>query len=519
MRQTDSLVGRRWGRRPIVPVLRLRSEADAPAVSSTVAAQPTSLLLLVPGSGLLLLGVIYLWLASLPEHYRMPKMQPVHMGHWTTVSLGFTLALICSFGCYYAAWRIAGQLAPTRRRLMLVFGVAAVVSIVLAFTYPLLSDDMFYGIAGGRTFGCYGQNPFAVPPARFTQDPFFPYTGWRDLTMPYGPLWVLISGFVAKVSDRGLLATVLAFKALNVGLFLLTTGLLARLLARRTPRTALAGLVLWAWNPLVLVEIASSAHNDIVMITLIVVACSFAAARRPTPTLLALALAVAAKYVAVLLVPFFLIHFFRRYPTWRAGLRALVPGTLASAGALLALYVPFWVGMQTFGPVGESRHYYGSVVAAARHLLPREDTVLRDTLLRGGALLLYASCYVWLLRRTGRKLTDLFAASHAALLLILMLWPFFMPWYTLWLVPIAALTGRPRLARQIIVITGAALATYLFQFTLRQAYPQPAGFWSTLSAALVFGSLLLFVLAPQARNALRRVRSCVTPSARPVLGT
>ncbi len=79
-----------------------------------------------------------------------------------------------------------------------------------------------------------------------------------------------------------------------------------------------------------------------------------------------------------------------------------------------------------------------------------------------------------------------------------------MPWYTVWLVPLAALTGKRRLARQTIVLTGAALATYLCQFTLRPAVRQPVEFWSTLSAALVFGSLLVVALAPAARMAVRR---------------
>ena len=92
-------------------------------------------------------------------------------------------------------------------------------------------------------------------------------------------------------------------------------------------------------------------------------------------------------------------------------------------------------------------------------------------------------------------------------------------WYTIWLVPIAALTGRPRLARQTIVVTCAALATYLFQFTLRQAFRQPTEFWSTLSAALVFGSLLLVTLAPLARNALRRLLRRLPSARRAALGT
>lgn len=487
-------------------------------VARVQAASPSPFWLLVPGSGLLAIGSAYLWRASLPQYIRTPKLTPGNFGGWATVTLGFAVAVVCAFACYYAAWRIAQQLPTTARGIAIVIGVSALLSGVLAFTYPLLSDDMFYGIVGGRTFGCYGQNPFSVPPARFTKDPFLPYAGWKDLTMPYGPLWVLISGTVARISDRGLLTTVLAFKALNVGVFLLTTGILARLLVKRLPRTALAGLILWAWNPLVLVEVASSAHNDIVMVGLVVAACACIASRRVTLALAALALAVAAKYVALILAPFFALYVLRREGHLRAGIRALLPGCVAAVATLLALYIPFWVGFRTFGPVGEAQHAYGSLVAAARYLLPNDNHVLRDIALRGGALACYALCYGWLLYRGGKRVRDLFATSHTALLLLLLFWPFFMPWYTIWLVPIAAITGQRRLARQIIVITGAALATYLFQFTLRPAFRASTDFWSAVSAALVFGSLLLITLAPFIRAALRRMRHRRTTATRPALG-
>ncbi len=517
MQHVQAGLGRRWGRRRLFRLARWPGHHSNPAAAPQATA-PTALLLLLPGSGLLLVGLVYLWVAGLMDYYRVPKMQLGQLGHWTKVSLGFTLATIGAFGCYYVAWRIAKRLVPARHRFALVGGVAAVLSSILAFTYPLLSDDLFYGIASARTFGCYAQNPFALAPARFPRDPFLPYAGWKDLTMPYGPLWVLISGTVARLSDHGLLATVLAFKALNVAMFLLVTALLARLLVQISPRTALAGLVLWAWNPLVLVEVASSAHNDIVMVALIVLACSFAASRRVTLALLALALAIAVKYVAILLAPFFALYFLRRHDTWRAGLRSLVPGTIAAAYVLVALYVPFWVGPRTLGPLGEAQHYYGSIAAAARYFLHYGNPALRDTALRVGALALYVCCYGWMLRRAGRTLVELFISAHSALLVCLLLWPFFMPWYTVWLVPLAALTGKRRLARQTIVLTGAALATYLCQFTLRPAFRQPVEFWSTLSAALVFGSLLVVALAPAVRMAVRRALAWRARAVRPVLG-
>src|SRR5689334_6878733 len=152
------------------------------------------------GIGLLLVLTVYLAIAFLPVYLPKPHMHLGRLGHWTVVTSGFALGVMVAFGGYIAAWRAARRLRTTPGRLTFVFGVAALGSALLLPGYPLLSDDIFYSIFGGRIIAHYGQNPFLHPPAHFASDPFLSYAGWKELTMPYGPLWALLSGGVSKLA-------------------------------------------------------------------------------------------------------------------------------------------------------------------------------------------------------------------------------------------------------------------------------------------------------------------------------
>ncbi|HET8627954.1 MAG TPA: hypothetical protein VFL91_11070, partial [Thermomicrobiales bacterium] len=94
-----------------------------------------------------------------------------------------------------------------------------------------------------------------------------------------------------------------------------------------------------------------------------------------------------------------------------------------------------------------------------------------------------------LLRAAGRDAAGLLRACYAALLLTLAAWPFFMPWYAAWVVPLAAALGQAEEAYQVVAFGAAAAASYLCQYSLRQASPHSVWFWSAASALAVFGTL------------------------------
>lgn len=451
--------------------------------------------LLVSGAGLLLVNLAYLAVAYLPRYYTTPKLHLNKIGSWPVVGAGFALALLVGFGSYITAWRAAMRLRATPGRVVLVCTVAGLAGLLLLLSYPLLSDDLFYSIFSGRILAYYGQNPFVMSPADFQGDPLLRYSGWQRLTTPYGPLWSLISGGLSWLAGDNVLVNIVAFKAVLLAAFLIATGVIAVLLYRLHPARVLPGLVLWAWNPLILLDTAGNGHNSVIMVALILLGCGFAIYARPTLALVALTLAVTAQYAAIVVLPLVAIYLVREHRDWRAKVRALLPGAFAVSVVTLALFAPFWAGWRALGFLSESRFYYGSPLAVARIVMRHFDILAtsRDTLLRGGALLVYVMAYPWLLREASKGAAQLLRAAYAALLLVLCVWPFFMPWYVLWVVALAATLGVGGVPRQALVFSLMAAVSYLYQYSLRLITPRPVEFWSIASAITVFAPLLLLV--------------------------
>ncbi|HET7036315.1 MAG TPA: glycosyltransferase 87 family protein [Thermomicrobiaceae bacterium] len=466
-----------------------RGEGDAAAQRRGLAA------LALAGLGLILVAALDLAVADLPGHFRDPRLTLASLGSARAVTLGTLAALLIAFGCYVVAWLGVQRLRPTRGALALVLGVPTIAAALLTPSYPLLSRDFFYNVVSARTLGRYGQNPFRVPPGHFPADPFLPYADWHQLTMPYGPLWAQLTGALAWSSGDDLLATFLAFKLLALASFLGATAALLWLLAGLDRDRLLPGLVLWAWNPLVLVEAVGNAHNDILMLALLLAGLALTLRGRATTALITLALAVAVKQVALALLPLVLVYLARQQPTWRARLRALAPGLLAAAMLLAALYASLWAGFRqtALSFAGQTEFYRASPLALARMLL-LHVTPTPEPALRLAVAILAAGGYLWLLWRLGRRPDDLLSTGYSAFLLLILLWPVFAPWYVPWLVALAAAGPARRCAWQAIVLSATAAASYLGQYGPRQLLVHSPGFWSAAAALLVFVPLVLMLV-------------------------
>jgi hypothetical protein len=78
-----------------------------------------------------------------------------------------------------------------------------------------------------------------------------------------------LSGLIGRFAGDSLWANVLAYKGLAWMGYLLSTILVASILRRISPARALSGTILFAWNPLVLMEGVANLHNDMLMIALL----------------------------------------------------------------------------------------------------------------------------------------------------------------------------------------------------------------------------------------------------------
>src|SRR5262249_42588781 len=180
------------------------------------------------------------------------------------------LVYAVGFAAFLAALQASRGLSPRGRAAAL--GVAAAWRLLLVAAPPLLSDDVNRYVWEGR-IQRHGGNPYAWSdrpaaekwrPLREEPEPgVWAGINHKDYAAVYPPLWQLAAGAVVAVRD-----SVTAMKAFVVACELGTWALLSALLRRRglPPER----LLILAWSPLALVEIAGSGHNDALGILLLV---------------------------------------------------------------------------------------------------------------------------------------------------------------------------------------------------------------------------------------------------------
>jgi hypothetical protein len=198
----------------------------------------------------------------------------------------------------------------------------------------------------------------------------------------------------------------------------------------------------YAWNPLLAIEVAGSGHIDIVGVLLLLV--SFAALERRWRTVAALAfgLAVAVKFLPIVLLPLY----WRRVRVRDAALAAVVFGLL---------YVPFLTHpFLTHGriPIGS----LGTYVQSFRFNDPVFATLERmaaPQLVVGLTVLVGFLTAIWQRKNSRAWPADAFAWPMAASLLCA---PVVYPWYLLWLLPFM----RSASTVPIIIWTVSILPTY-----------------------------------------------------------
>jgi hypothetical protein len=196
-------------------------------------------------------------------------------------------------------------------------------------------------------------------------------------------------------------------------------------------------VLVYAWNPLLATEVAGSGHIDIVGTLLLLVSFAALGRRWRAIAALALGLAVAVKFLPIVLLPLY----------WkRVRLRDCV---LAACVAGL-LYVPFLNhGRIPFGSLGtfvRSFRFNDPVFATI-------ERVAAPELVAGLAVLVGFLTAIWLRGKSPELSPDEFAWPMAASLLCA---PVVYPWYLLWLLPFL----RTASTVPIIVWTVSIIPTY-----------------------------------------------------------
>ena len=285
------------------------------------------------------------------------------------------------------------------------------------FGIPLFEDDWFRYLWDGYRFAETG-TPYGWAPADSFSDPGVPIefqrildqVNYPDLSTIYGP----VSQYAFLLSYFLKAGSLVPLQLLFIGVDIL----LIRLLLCAAP----AGYVLlYAWCPLVIKEIAFTAHPDGMGACLLLAAVLLRRREYICGATACLALAVGTKILALLLVPFILA---------RTSLRAWL-----TFGALLALlYLPFLLqgssDTTSLAVFAQAWEFNSALYGILTQWLSDPDAKL----LLGSGLLALGSAY-WL--RYRRETPGEIPRGDWIYGLFLIAAPVINPWYVLWLLPFA----------------------------------------------------------------------------------
>jgi alpha-1,6-mannosyltransferase len=337
----------------------------------------------------------------------------------------FALLFVTMCGCYLAA---------LATRLDARLTVAAVVALHALFLLapPLLSSDVFGYIDWARLGALHGLDPYANGSLAAPHDPAFAYFRWRtEMPSPYGPAFTLLSYLTAPFGVAGAFwAMKAACAAASLGCVALVASCARRLGADPLRAAAFVGL-----NPLLLVWAVGGAHNDLLATVAATGAVWLVVAGRERAGGALLVLGSALKASAGVVLPYALIGARERR-------RALTGALAAAAVMLLAALAVF--GTHLTGFLDANRDQQQMV---ARTSVPNQLGVLLGSggitpAIRALTFAVLAAVLAWTLLRAWRG-ADWIASAGWATLALIACSAWLMPWYVVWLLPLAAL-GRDR---------------------------------------------------------------------------
>jgi hypothetical protein len=442
-------------------------------------------------------ALIYLLIFSLPypvsQHYNtIPPVDYAKLSNYSVLGfVSYLVGLAIAFVLYGWALRLilrhSGETSHAVIGLRFVLLTGALLAVVLLLSYPLGAIDVFVYAIYTRGWALYGLNPMATAPAQYpATDPWLKLAAeWIDAPSPYGPVWQVLALGAYYAGGGDFLLQVYALKVLAILAYLGCAILIYRILQQTRSDWALAGTLAFAWNPLVLIEVAQNAHNDIVMIFFMLAAAwALTAAHRKDSSLLYaglvcvfLALSILTKFITIVIVPFFLLALMSRGQRWPDRFARLIGyGLFIGVLVILGMW-PLWPGWDQWAVVQGAD-------AAGRSILALLILFLRDGLQLGtafdvarrGLWALYALIYVYALWRLGRIIwrstsnrsaaimQQTLASSFLALFwLLLLVMPIFHAWYLVWCLPLAVLLWpqrRPLYAVIVFSITALFIIPY-----------------------------------------------------------
>jgi hypothetical protein len=392
------------------------------------------------------------------------------------------LAIACLYLFIVARlYRLSKTVSFSKLWLLLPLSGAVVFGGILLFLPVFLSPDVlaYISVSQGHTTSYQYLLSYATP-----------YN-----SAPYGPLWLAPLSLFATISSQNPALLPVIFRVAGLVIHLVNTLLIWHMLGKLAPERRLAGTLLYAWNPLVLLELAGNGHIDMLVICLLLLAVALYLQQKGPRTeisaIILLGIAASLNMLVFLLVPPFLWFIERKERKLSSAAWGFCWRFVVLLAVVALFYLPVWQGSSTYLALISSfdmNHFQhsplGSLVIPLRWLyttltsgLPYPPSLLNpifaaDATILSTSIFLFILLYFRVLGRVRDTSFSLFPALDtlfACLSIVLVGFTLlaasdFWPWYMLWLPCFAALRRFDRLSICLLLLSCATLLYYPFLY-------------------------------------------------------
>jgi len=308
-----------------------------------------------------------------------------------------------------------------------VVGMASFFFLTSVFALPTVNTDIFNYILRGRVAAVYGANPYYTSADKFPNDPIYTYAGKNYTSEPGDkyPAWTLINIALAEVAGDDVVNNLLIYRSAFFVFNMANLLLVALILRQIAPQFLLSGLIIYGWNPIVVVF--GQSKSDVVLTFYLLLAILLISSSRRYLAYAALALSVFVKLITLPLLVLFCLREFA-LKRWK---ELAIGSTLIIATTGL-IYAPF---MRNLG-----------LIVSHLGAVDKGGAVHADVL-RYTFIAVFVGLVLWFGLAAKDELPDLLKRCAIVMIyLVLFLLPFAFSWYSIAVVALLSLVPDWRLA-------------------------------------------------------------------------
>jgi len=376
---------------------------------------------------------------------------------------------------------------------------------------PLFSNDAYSYAAQGELMS-HHINPYLYGPGLLsTGTTFDALTArlWQNVTSPYGPVFLVLDGWIVEAVRHNVLATVEALRVLALaGVVMVATAVPT--IARAFGRDGAMAFVLAVLNPLILLNLIAGEHNDALMLGFLLAGYALFKRGHPVVGLVLCGIAAAIKVPGFIGVIYIGWEWLGTGKSVRERIRPMlgavaIAGVAMAAASLLANVGWRWIaGLSNPDTVRSWLDPATGIGLLAGQLANAIGLSTLDHLLltvaRGSAFVLACAIGLLLLGRSER--IGSLSAIGWTLIAVAVLGPVLQPWYLAWGVVFLAPIVQGRVRKLVCVVSAVSCFLGLpggWVLATELGHSNPA-FIVLFSALLV--AIALIVVGPRVRAKL-----------------